>query len=570
MTPDHAERVYALCLRFFVEARALGLTDVVISPGSRSAPLAISARRAGLRCTVQIDERAGAFHALGQAKVTGRPSLLVCSSGTAGANYLPAVIEAHHGQVPMIVCTADRPPELRRWGAGQTVEQMDFFGSATRWRYELPVASEIEEWLGRSVAQRALGEATGASPGPVHLNWPFREPLEPPPGLTAPLATLTAAVSGTHAGSDSGTLERLASEHERGVIVVGPGDRDRAEAEAIVAFGRRHGWPLVADPCAQIRTAGRADDAVITTGELLLGSPAFVDRLETEVVVRVGLAPTSKAYRQWVERDRPRSLVLVGPGTEWADPTHTFDHVVHGAVARAFAGDPTAGRGTTPWTRRWREAEHAARAVVERHIADDDGELGVAGAVAEVLPDGSTLVVSSSMPVRDLDLVLGSVSRRIRVVCNRGANGIDGVVSTATGAASVADGPTVLLIGDVAALHDIGGLAAAGRLRPDLTIVLIDNDGGGIFSFLPIARHGDDVWFTDLFTTPHGTDLHQVAAALGIDTRRSSRGTLAEDLTAAIKEGGPTLLQVDTDAIRHVSRFAALRAEVDHVLAERP
>lgn len=563
---DRPQRVYGLCLRYFVELAALGVTDVVVAPGSRSAPLAISARAAGLRCTVHLDERVAGFHALGHAKVTGVPVVVVCSSGTAGANLLPAVIEANHCQVPLIVCTADRPPELRRWGAGQTVDQPDMFGASPRWRYELPVAGETDEWLGRSVALRSVGEATGPTAGPVHLNWPFREPLEPPDRLIVPSPTLTSDSLSLAAPGGAGLLERLALTYERGLIVVGPGDRTAAEAHAIIDFGAGHGWPVIADPASQLRNAGRSDRAsVVTTGELLFSTPQFVDEIRTEVVVRVGLAPTSKSYRLWVERHRPESLVLVGAGTEWADPTHSFDHVVGGPAVDAFAG--SAGRGRSPWMERWTSAEDIAREEISRCVAAGAGELAAAAAVVDALPAQATLVVSSSMPIRDVELVLPADSRRIKVVFNRGANGIDGVVATAVGAAVASEGPTVLLIGDVAAVHDLGAIAAAGRLRPNLQVVVVDNDGGGIFSFLPVADLGDDVWFDELFSTAHQTDLVAIAAAAGLEASTVAVHDLEATLTSALDGPEPGLLRVATDAREHVATFKALRAAVETALA---
>jgi 2-succinyl-5-enolpyruvyl-6-hydroxy-3-cyclohexene-1-carboxylate synthase len=562
---DRATRMYALCARFFVELRALGVEHAVIAPGSRSAPLAIGAKAAGLSCAVHLDERVAGFHALGYAKVAGVPAVVVCSSGTAGANLLPAVVESHHAQVPLIVCTADRPPELRGWGAGQTIDQISLFGTSPRWRYELPVAGEVDEWLGRSVALRAYGESTGPVAGPVHLNWPFREPLEPPDVLPRPSPTVAADSVEAPAPGDGEVLERLARTYERGLVVVGPGERTEAECAAILDFAAAHGWPVVADPCSQIRNCGRGGPApIVTTGELLFSAASFVADLGTEVVVRVGLAPTSKAYRLWLESHRPETLVLVGAGIEWADPTHEFDHVVTGPVADAFAG--AVGRGRTEWTERWLVAESVAMAEVASVTAAEAGELAVAAIVADAMPDGSTLVVSSSMPVRDLDIVLRADARRIRVVCNRGANGIDGVVATALGAATASEGPTVLLIGDVAAVHDVSGIVAMGRLAPDVTTVVVDNDGGGIFSFLPMAAHGERVWFTELFSTPHGTDLVAIAAGAGVRARQVEVGDLREALAAEIEASGPALMTVRTDAGDHVAAFAGLRGAVDEAL----
>lgn len=566
---------YPLCLTFFAELAALGVSDVVVSPGSRSTPLAVSAKASGLRCTIELDERVAAFHALGMAKVSGRPSVLVCSSGTAVANHLPAVVEARHAGVPLIVCSADRPPELRRWGAGQTIDQVGIFGSNPVWAWELPVGGELDDAhdadVGRVAALRAVTEATGRRPGPVHLNWPFREPLQPSGPVEAPTPRLSADAVERPRSAPSALLADLARRHERGLIVVGPAELDTATASEITGFATRAGWPVVADPASQLRRGPHVPGApLIVGGELLFGTPAFVEQVgRAEVVVRVGLAPTSKQYRLWLEANRPERLVLVGPGVEWADPTGSVTDVVDAALPGCFAdASPLSGQRTeTAWCRLWTNADAATRRVVAEAAAGRD-ELAVASVVAAT-DRCATLVVSSSMPVRDIELVLHPADRPLHVVINRGANGIDGVLATALGAASAGDGPTVVFIGDVATVHDLGGLAAIGRHRPDLVVVLVDNDGGGIFSFLPVAALGDAVHFDELFHTPHGTDLVAVAAALGLTASAVDRSDLPEALDRALAAGGPHLLSVSTTASDTVARFAELRGSVAEALAGR-
>ncbi|MEC7879644.1 MAG: 2-succinyl-5-enolpyruvyl-6-hydroxy-3-cyclohexene-1-carboxylic-acid synthase, partial [Actinomycetota bacterium] len=249
---DGVNAMYAYCLRFFSELKALGVTNAIVSPGSRSTPLVLSAKQVGLDVVVHLDERVAAFHALGAAKATRIPSILICSSGTAAANYLPAVVEANHAATPMIICTADRPPELRQWGEGQTINQVGLYGNNVRWHYDLPVASEINESHARSTAFRAWSMSTSRLQGPVHLNWPFRKPLEPTQKLETPEASLSPKSSYQEEMPRSSSLVSLAKEYERGLITVGPNSLQDKELDALVAFSSDSGWPILADPCSQL------------------------------------------------------------------------------------------------------------------------------------------------------------------------------------------------------------------------------------------------------------------------------------------------------------------------------
>ena len=372
--PESRHQAYEACLRFFGELGALGLTDVVVSPGSRSTVLALSASAAGLDITVHHDERVGSFHALGAARASRRPVVLVCTSGTAVANYHPAVIEAHHAGIPLIICSSDRPPELRTWGAGQTVDQVKLFGSSVRWYHETPVVDEISDGHARALALRAWERAT-AGAGPVHLNWPFREPLHPTSALHAPAATLeTRAGSRSH---PSDRLAELAERHERGLIVVGPADLTEAASEEIAAFATAAGWPVIADPASGLRTGpGAAAAPLISTAELFLGVPAAVDELgDPEVVVRVGLSPTSKAYRLWLQAHPPSRLVLVDPVADWSDPTGSVTEVISGPVDGLFG--PTVVREDRRWCDAWLTVEARAGGAAGAYLGRDTGELGI-------------------------------------------------------------------------------------------------------------------------------------------------------------------------------------------------
>ena len=556
------DQAYTACLRFFAELKALGVTDAVVSPGSRSTVLALSAMAADLRITVHHDERVAGFHALGAARSTRRPVVLICTSGTAAANYHPAVIESHHAGVPLIVCTSDRPPELRSWGAGQTVDQVKIFGSSTRWYHETPVGDDIDERHAGVLALRAHDHATVGA-GPVHLNWPFREPLQPSGPLVAPEPRLAPPVPAHSAAS--AVLRGLATDHERGLVVVGPYDLPRDVADEIAAFAQAAGWPVVADPASGLR-AGVASTApvLVSTAELVLGVPDFTASIGApDVVVRVGLSPTSKAYRMWLEAHPPARLVLVDPAADWSDPTDSVTEVVPGPIAGLFAGAPPESR-TSEWTKRWAAAEHAAADVARNWAAADPGELGIVARLIEQMAASGqalNLVVSNSMPVRDLDFTLRPTPAPIRVLANRGANGIDGIIATALGVASTSDDHTYVLLGDVATVHDLGGLAAVPRLGiSSMTVVVIDNDAGGIFSILPVRQAIPEAAFDQLFSTPHGTDLPAIGRAMGFAVTAIAEDGRVDQADDA--DGRPRLIVVRTTVEAMTGGVAALRAAV--------
>lgn len=566
---------YPVCQQFFAQLRERGVRDVVISPGSRSTPLAIAAHTAGLATTMQIDERVGSFHALGLAKASRRPVVLVCTSGTAGANYHPAVIEAHHAGVPLIVCTADRPPELRQWGAGQTIDQLHLFGSSVRWFFDMPVASEVDGRHGAIAAIRAVEVATNAA-GPVHLNWPFREPLDPTGALVAPKLGAPRPIP-VPRSEPSRVLADLAEQYRDGLIVVGPADVEASVRSEIISFGRRYGWPIVADPASGLRAGlSGADDGagIVTTAELLFGTDGFEPLLPVcDVVVRVGLAPTSKAYRVWLEQHRPAHLVLVAPGADWGDPTASVTDVVSGPLAGCFASacPEDDQQRNSVWSELWRRSEVAAAAAADLFLAGDPGELGFVARLVSGFSGGSdgtttpvNLVVSNSMPIRELDFAMRTTIAPIRVFANRGANGIDGIAATAAGVAAGTAGEaghTYVLLGDVATVHDLGGLAAIGRQgQSNMTVVVIDNDAGAIFSMLPVAGAVDPDTFTRLFSTPHGTDIAAVGAALGFDTQ--VLGTEAIVDVAPPNTGRPRLIVVQSTVEAMTSGVAGLRRAV--------
>jgi 2-succinyl-5-enolpyruvyl-6-hydroxy-3-cyclohexene-1-carboxylate synthase len=546
-----------------------GLTDAVVAPGSRSTPLALAlAGHPAVRVHMHLDERSAAFVALGLGVATGRPAIVLCTSGTAAANLHPAVVEAHQGEVPLVVCTADRPPELRDTGAPQTIDQWGLFTTSVRWFHDpgVPDDSAAASW--RGLAARALLDATGPRPGPVHLNLPFREPLVGEPGpLPAPRADRWHRLLAGPPSLRPGQLDDLAAvlDGPRGVIVAGRGAGD---PEAVHALADAAGWPVLADPVSGCRLPR---PATVAAFDDLLRHDGFARDHTPQVVLRLGAAPASKVLAQWLAGSGAVQ-VQVHPTAAWldADRTAALRVVADPAAAcRALAGRVAGGRGT-PWAARWARAEAAAQDAIDRALAShpEATEPSVARATLHALPAGATFVVSSSMPVRDVEWY-GRPRDGVRVVANRGANGIDGVTSTAVGVA-MAGGVTALLIGDVAFLHDANGLLGAAGRGIDLAIVCIDNGGGGIFSFLPQASMVEPDRFEQLFGTPHGVDVAAVAAAHDVACDEVvAAPDVAEAVAAAVDAGGVRLVRVRTDRAANVAVHAELHAAVTATLDRR-
>lgn len=601
-----------------------GLTHAVVAPGSRSTPLALAladAAHAGrLVLHVRLDERSAGFFALGLGLATGRPAVVLTTSGTAAVELHPAVVEAHQAGVPLLACTADRPPELHHVGAPQTVEQEALFGKALRWAVApgVPEAGLAGTW--RSLAARALAEAVAGpgGPGPVHVNLAFRDPLGGRPGplpegrpggrpwhrvattVPPPAPAVVAEVAGWRG--------------RRGVVVAGAGAGD---AEAVHALARALGWPVLAEPRSGARL-GRA--GTVAAADALLRVAAWAQRHRPEVVLRLGAPWASKVLGSWLAwAGSEGEDVLVDPRWGWVDPDRRASLVVVAdpselcrAVVGALEGGPAGpgadglsgpapadglsgpaprpADGAGGWWEGWVEAEASAQAAIEGVLArhPEPTEPGVARHLLAWLPEESTLAVASSMPVRDLEWFGAARSRPPRVVANRGANGIDGMVSTVLGLAAGAGpqaasragepsretegtghaGPVVGLLGDLAFLHDAGALvgAAAGGLAA--TLVVVDNGGGGIFSFLGQAQELAKDRFEQLFGTPQDADVAEVARAYGTEVTEVAR---AADLVPAVEEaaasGTVRVVRVRTNRDANVAVHAEIEASVAAAIA---
>ncbi|MER6816405.1 2-succinyl-5-enolpyruvyl-6-hydroxy-3-cyclohexene-1-carboxylic-acid synthase [Spirillospora sp. NPDC000708] len=532
-----------------------GMTDAVLAPGSRSAPLALAlhaAEEAGrVRLHVRIDERSASFLGLGLAKRSGRPVALVCTSGTAAANFHPAVVEAHESGVPLVVLTADRPPELRDTGANQTVDQVKLYGTAARWSTEVGVPENrpgmVAYW--RSLVSRAWGLAQAPVPGPVHLNAAFREPLIPDgdESWCEPLdGDATGAWTKVRAATPGSVLHVPPT--RRGVLVVGDG---AVNVKRYVAAASMAGWPVLSEPNGNARYG----DHALTSHHFLLGIPEFVERHRPEVVVTLGKPGLSRPLLSLLRRAEEH-IVLAPDLAHWPDPVRSATQVAPEIEIPVVSGDDA-------WLKSWRSADLVAAAAVDAVLdgVPEVSEPRLARDLVAAMPGGSLLFTAASMPIRDLDQVMRP-RRGIRIMASRGASGIDGLVSTAIGAALAHSGRSYALLGDLAFLHDQNGLVIGPHdRRPDLAIVVVNNQGGGIFSLLPQAALAGP--FERVFGTPHQVDLEAVAAAHGVPYRRLEA---AADVPKAMAGEGLRIVEARTDreanAVLHAEMRKAAHAAV--------
>ena len=576
------------------------VTDVIVCPGSRSTPLALAIRaNPRLRVRVLLDERSAGYFALGLARASRSPVAVLVTSGTAVANLLPAVVEASLARVPLVVLTADRPPELRERGAPQTIDQVRIFGGYVRWFAELPLLDGEPETRRHvaSVVTRAVATARGNPAGPVHLNVPFREPLVPDGALAAGTAASDAApgsrsrpfsdvIAGPPVlGSDE--LEALATRLgrvERGLIVAGPQD-DPALPAAIARLAAASGFPIAADPLSGVRCGPHDRSRVLAHADHLVRPGAWIDGHRPDLVVRFGATPTSKPILTLIAEGSPAQIVIDGDRT-WSEPAIVPTTFVQAdatptadALADVLADLPARWGTTSAWADEWCQADRAAEKALGDWLAKvvkrDEAFEGLPFAIlGETLPDGALLWAGNSMPVRDLDDWLSSSERAIRPLSNRGANGIDGVVSTALGAAAADVGPVVLVVGDLSFLHDLNALVAAKLHDLSATIVLVDNDGGGIFSFLPQAATdrpevGLPDHYEELFGTPHGIDVAPIVGALGGEYVAVGPRNLRTEILDSVGRPGVRVLRLRTERNRNLELHREAAAAVSAAISPR-
>jgi 2-succinyl-5-enolpyruvyl-6-hydroxy-3-cyclohexene-1-carboxylate synthase len=571
---DPTNRNTALASAMVEELARCGVREAAVSPGSRSTPLSLALlRESAIRVTPIVDERTAGFFALGAAQASGRPAVVLCTSGTAAANLHPAVCEADESNVPLVVLTADRPPELRGIGAGQTIDQIKLYGSAVRWFCEAGTHEADDSGLlhVRSIACRAFSAAAGdMRPGPVHLNCAWRDPLGPEPRPDEVTATLPLALEGRvdrpltsvpspPPGSPPTPLvdavgERIAAS-ERGLIVAGR--MPESAAGSIAALAQATGFPVLAEPTSQLRCGSHPRDLIIGGYDPI--ARLRPDALAPDLVLRFGELPTSKALRAWLADLTDTAQLAISPTGGWHEPTK-----VAGALLRAHPGPlcdalvaGVESRNPEDWTRRWLAAGRAAEAALANDIASirHVTEPGLHAALGALYGDGDVVYTASSMPIRDQEAYLPGADADVRFLANRGANGIDGLVSSGIGAAMSSGRRTWIVTGDLGLFHDMNALAILRASQADVRIVVANNDGGGIFEFLPQAEQVSREEFETVFGTPLGLSLERVAALFEL---RYARVEDLGDLASATR--GPGLIEVPVDRTTNVKVHRELTA----------
>jgi 2-succinyl-5-enolpyruvyl-6-hydroxy-3-cyclohexene-1-carboxylate synthase len=584
MPMDATNANTALASAFAEELARSGLRLAVISPGSRSTPLAVALwRQPEIEVCVIVDERSAGFFALGAAQASEEPVALLCTSGTALVNYHSAVVEADESGIPLLVLSADRPPELRGIGAGQTIDQIKSFGASVRWFCEVGTHDADDSGLlhYRSVACRALAKARGeVRPGPVHLNLPWREPLAPVPVEGAVTATDPLALEGrdkrpltavTRLDLESSVflLDEMAGhigDAISGVIVAGR-QLDPELREPLAHLARVSGFPILADPTSQLRCGPHDRSHVVAAYDLLLRDEHFARSVVPELVLRFGEMPTSKPLRAWLAESGADEIVI-DPYGGWNEPSNRAAAILRADPSELASGWAARLEGLEgrerPLPDRWLEAEQAAQAVLDEAFSGGEiTEPALHRALGAAHQDGDLVYTSSSMPIRDQEAILAPSPVDVHFLSNRGANGIDGLISSGIGAARASGRPTTIVTGDLGLLHDLGGLAAVRGLETPVRFVVIDNSGGGIFHFLPQEAAMPEDEFEALLGTPRGLDTAKAAALFDLSHRRlESLAELPEALAA-----GTGLIEVRTDRRTNVEAHRTLQAAVQAALS---
>jgi len=580
---NHQESLTAYLAAFVGELVESGVTDVVVSPGSRSTPLALMmAEHPGLKVHIQIDERSAGFFALGIAKASGKAVALLCTSGTATANYYPAIIEANISRVPLIVLTADRPHELRDVGAPQAIDQFHLYGRHVKWFVEMALPEATNEIIryAQTVCARAIATSQITPAGPVHLNFPFREPLIPqlddselfdkhkrPKGsikIQAGERTLTAA-----------GFSRLAqswSENAKGVIVCGPIE-DAIFGQAVIELAEKLQYPIIADPLSQLRSGSHRKDMIIDTYDTFLRNPAVKEFLKPDLVIRFGAMPVSKALTIFLKENSEAMHYVIDGGGGWRDPNSITSEMIYcdEAVLCQSILELVETRETSSYLTQWSNMND----LTKQNLARINDEIGLSEGklfyrLADLLPENATVFVGNSMPIRDLDSFFFNNEKSIRVMANRGANGIDGIVSTALGAATVHQ-PFYLVVGDLTLFHDLNGLLASKMHGIAINVILINNNGGGIFSFLPQAGHPKH--FELLFGTPVDIDFkHAIKMFEGQYELIKDWDHLSEAIVKDKVDAGLNVYEIstsrDTNVNEHRELFKFVSQEIEKSLKD--
>jgi 2-succinyl-5-enolpyruvyl-6-hydroxy-3-cyclohexene-1-carboxylate synthase len=579
---DSTNRNTALASALVEELARCGMRHAVLSPGSRSTPLAVALwRQPAIEVSVILDERSAAFFALGAAQATRRPVAVLCTSGTAAANFHPAVAEADESALPLLMLTADRPPELRGIGAGQTIDQLKLYGDAVRWFCEVGTHEADDDGLlhYRSVACRAYAAARGEPrPGPVHLNLAWRDPLAPLAVEGDVSASSALALEGRrdrpltavpHSSSvpEPALLDELAERvgaSPRGLVLAGR-QTDPSLREPLARLAAAAGYPLLAEPTSQLRLGPHDRGRLISRYDAIARLAA--ESLAPELLIRFGEMPTSKPLRQWIAGTNACRQLVVDPGFGWNEPSNRAEILVRADPAALAAGlaDRLGESGSADWEQAWMAADGAAAEAIGTVLDSLAGpsEPGFQVALGAALGDGELVYTASSMPIRDQEAFMPAGDADALFLCNRGANGIDGLVSAGIGAARASGRPTVIVTGDLGLLHDIGGLAALRDVSTPVRIVVVNNDGGGIFHFLPQEEAMPADEFEALLGTPRGVDVERAAALFDLDYRLvDDLGSLDSALAA-----GTGLIEVPVDRGENLALHRRLTEAATEALA---
>ena len=556
------------CATLVDEWVRLGVAHAVVSPGSRSTPMAIAlASNSKIALHVFHDERSASFAALGIGLQSGTPAVLLCTSGTAAAQFFAAVIEANYAHVPLLVCTADRPPELQGVGAPQTINQTNLYGTFVRKFIDVGLADDAKSSKWRTIARDAFSATVGVNRGPCHVNLPFREPLVGVAG-SLPVADSHSPVrmSADVATASERKKLSLALRAERGIIIAGNGiDQPRF----ILELAAKLKWPVVADPRSNCRVAPESSHGAMVSScaDVVLRHQPSAESLKPTVVLRIGDPPVSKVVNQWLAQCGAEQIAVTQQPS-LVDPDKVVTTHIVGSFNELFMemSRGADSRSETEWIGAWKRCEKNARTALDEELSKQTQltEPLCAVTVSEAIAAGTNLVVSSSMPVRDLEW-FAPPRDGVRVFSNRGVNGFDGVVSTAVGVALSSKSPTALLIGDIAMLHDSNGLLNLIRRDAQLKIIVIDNEGGGIFSFLPQAQAMEGDQFEQLFGTPHSVDFAALAKTHGIAFTWVST---AQELRRELGNPATSMIGVRTDRSKNVDDHNALYSAVAAALSK--